>query len=53
MAMKTGVEFLQRMQEDAEFLQKVNASPNGAARLAFLQSERYDLNPFVQILKDL
>jgi len=37
-AMKTGVELLQRMREDAEFRQKVNACPNGAARLAFLQS---------------
>ena len=51
--MKTGVEFLQRMQEDAEFRQKVNACPNGAARLAFLQSEGYDFTPFVQILDNL
>ena len=40
--MKTGVEFLQMMREDAEFRQKVNACPNGAARLAFLQSQGYD-----------
>ena len=51
--MKTGVEFLQRMQEDAGFRQKVNACPNGAARLAFLQSEGYDFTPFVQILDNL
>jgi hypothetical protein len=53
MSMKTGVEFLQRMREDAEFRQKVNACPTGAARLAFLQSEGYDFNPFVQILDNL
>ena len=51
--MKTGVEFLQRMQEDAEFRQKVNACPNGAARLAFLQSQGYDFTAFVQILDNL
>ena len=51
--MKSGVGFLQRMQEDAEFRQKVNACPNGAARLAFLQSEGYDFTPFVQILGNL
>ena len=33
--MKTGFEFIQRIQEDAEFRQKVNACPNGLARLAF------------------
>jgi hypothetical protein len=53
MTMKTGVEFLQRMQEDAEFRQKVNACPNGTARLAFLRSEGYDFTPFVQILDNL
>jgi len=51
--MKTGDEFIQRMQEDAEFRQKVNACPNGAARLAFLQSEGYDFSPFVQIMNNL
>ena len=51
--MKTGVEFLQRMREDAEFRQKVNACPNGAARLAFLQSQGYDFTAFVQILDNL
>ena len=51
--MKTGVEFLQRMQEDAEFRQKVNACPNGEARLAFLKSEGYDFTPFVQIIDNL
>jgi hypothetical protein len=51
--METGVKFLQRMEEDAEFRQKVNACPNGAARLAFLQSEGYDFTPFVQILDTL
>ena len=51
--MKTGVAFLQRMQEDAEFRQKVNACPSGVARLAFLQSEGYDFTPFVQILDNL
>ena len=28
-AMETGVEFIQRMQEDAEFRRKVNACANG------------------------
>jgi hypothetical protein len=51
--MKTGIAFLQRMQEDAEFRQKVNACPNGAARLAFLQRAGYDFTPFVQILDNL
>ena len=51
--MKTGVEFIQRMEEDAEFRQKVNACPNGAARLAFLQSQGYDFTPFVQIIDNL
>jgi hypothetical protein len=53
MTMKTGVEFLQRMQEDAEFRQKVKACPNGAVRMAFLQSEGYDFSPFVQIIDSL
>jgi predicted ribosomally synthesized peptide with nif11-like leader len=51
--MKTGVEFLQRMREDAEFRQQVNACPNGPARLAFLQREGYDFTVFVQILDNL
>ena len=44
--MKTGVEFIQRMQEDAEFRRKVNAWLNGEERLAFLKSEGYDFTPF-------
>lgn len=51
--METGVKFIQRMQEDAEFRQKVNACPNGAARLAFLKKEGYDFSPFIQILNNL
>jgi hypothetical protein len=51
--MKTGVEFLQRIREDAEFRQKVHACPNGVARLAFLQSQGYDFTAFVQILDNL
>jgi len=49
-AMKTGFEFIQRMQEDAEFRRKVNACPEGEERLAFLKSEGYDFFPFIQIL---
>jgi len=52
-AMKTGLEFIQRMQEDAEFRQKVNAHPQGEERLAFVRSEGYDFGPFVQILNNL
>ena len=48
--MKTGFEFIQRMQEDAEFRHKVNACPEGEGRLAFLKSEGYDFFPFIQIL---
>jgi hypothetical protein len=51
--MKTGVEFLQRMRKDAAFRQKVNACPDGPARLAFLQSHGYDFTAFVQILDNL
>jgi hypothetical protein len=51
--MKTGLEFIQRMQEDAEFRQKVNAHPQGEERLAFVRSEGYDFDPFVQILNNL
>jgi hypothetical protein len=52
-AMKTGFDFIQRMQEDAEFRQKVNAYPQGEERLAFLRSEGYDFRPFVRILDNL
>jgi hypothetical protein len=51
--MKTGLEFIQRMQEDAEFRQKVNAHPQGEERLAFVRSEGYDFDPFIQILNNL
>jgi len=51
--MKTGFEFIQRMHEDAEFRQKVNACPEGEERLAFLRSEGYDFTPFVRILDNL
>ena len=51
--MKTGFEFIQRMQEDAEFRRKVNACLEGEARLAFLKSEGYDFTPFVQIINSL
>jgi len=51
--METGVAFIQRMQEDAEFRQKVNACANGAERLAFLKKEGYDFTPFLQILDNL
>ena len=51
--MKTGFEFIQRIQEDAEFRRKVNACPEGEERLAFLKSEGYDFSPFIQILNNL
>ena len=52
-AMKTGFEFIQRIQEDAEFRRRVNACPEGEARLAFLKKEGYDFSPFIQILNNL
>jgi hypothetical protein len=52
-AMKTGVSFIQRMKDDDEFRQKVNACANGVDRLAFLKSEGYDFTPFMQILNNL
>jgi hypothetical protein len=52
-AMKTGFEFIQRIQEDAEFRRQVNACPEGEERLAFLKSEGYDFSPFIQILNNL
>jgi hypothetical protein len=51
--MKTGDEFIQRMQEDAEFRRKVNACPEGEERLAFLKSQGYDFSPFVRIMNKL
>jgi hypothetical protein len=48
--MKTGLEFIQRMQEDAEFRRQVNACPAGQARLAFLRSQGYDFTRFIRIL---
>jgi hypothetical protein len=51
--MQTGGAFVQRMHEDAEFRQKVNACANGAERLAFLKSEGYDFTPFLQIMDNL
>jgi hypothetical protein len=50
--MKTGLEFIQRMQADAEFRQKVEAQPR-EERLAFLRNEGYDFGPFIQILNNL
>ena len=52
-AMKTGFEFIQRIQEDAEFRRQVNACPEGEERLAFLKKEGYDFSPFIQILNNL
>ena len=51
--MKTGFEFIQRMQEDDEFRQKVNAFSDSEERLAFLKSEGYDFMPFVRVLDNL
>jgi hypothetical protein len=52
-AMKAAAEFIKRMEEDAEFRQKVNAFHEGEERLAFLKSEGYDFSPFVRILNNL
>jgi hypothetical protein len=51
--MKSGDEFIKRMQEDAEFRRRVNACPEGPERLAFLKSQGYDFSPFIQILNNL
>jgi hypothetical protein len=51
--MKTGFEFIQRMQEDAEFRRQVNACLEGEERLAFLKKAGYDFTPFVQIMDNL
>lgn len=51
--MKTGLEFIQRWQEDEEFRQQVNAFSQGKERLAFLQSKGYDFTPFIQILDNM
>jgi hypothetical protein len=51
--MKEAAQFIKRMQEDAEFRQKVKARFEGEERLAFLKSEGYDFSPFIQILNNL
>lgn len=51
--MKTGFEFIRRIQEDAEFRRRVHACPEGEARLAFLKKEGYDFSPFIQIMNNL
>ena len=51
--MKTGFEFIQRIQQDAEFRRKVHACPEGEERFALLESEGYDFSPFIQILNNL
>jgi hypothetical protein len=51
--MKTGFEFIQRIQQDAEFRRKVHACPEGEERFAFLKKEGYDFSPFIQILNKL
>jgi len=51
--MKTGFEFIQRIQEDAEFRRQVNACSEGEERLAFLKKEGYDFSPFIEILNNL
>jgi hypothetical protein len=48
--MKTGMKFIQRMQEDAEFRRQVNACPAGQERLAFLRSQGYDFTWFIRIM---
>ena len=51
--MKTGYEFIQRMQEDEVFRRRVKGCPSGEVRLAFLKSEGYDFSPFIQIINKL
>ena len=51
--MKTGFDFIQRIQQDTEFRRKVHAFPEGEERLAFLRSEGYDFSPFIEILNNL
>jgi predicted ribosomally synthesized peptide with nif11-like leader len=47
--MNSGFDFVQRIQEDAEFRRQVNACSEGEERLAFLKSEGYDFFPFIEI----
>lgn len=51
--MKTGVAFIQRIQQDPEFRRQVHACPEGEERLAFLRSEGYDFSPFIEILNTI
>jgi len=51
--METGVSLVQRMQEDAEFRQNLNACANGVERLALLKIEGYDFTRFIQIWDNL
>jgi hypothetical protein len=51
--MEIGMALIQRMKEDEEFRQKVNAYANGLDRLAFLKKEGYDFSPFIQVLDNL
>ena len=51
--MKTGFDFIQRMQQDAEFRRKVHACLQSEERLAFLKKEGYDFTPFMQIINQL
>ena len=51
--MKTGFEFIQRIQEDDEFRRQVNACSEGEEGFAFLKKEGYDFSPFIQILNNL
>ena len=51
--MKTGFEFIQRIQKDAEFRRQVNACSEGEERMAFLKSQGYDFSPFILIMNNL
>jgi predicted ribosomally synthesized peptide with nif11-like leader len=51
--MKTGFDFIQRMQQDAEFRRQVHACLQSEERLAFLRKEGYDFTPFIQIINQL
>jgi len=51
--MKTGFDFIQRMQQDEEFRRQVNACLQCKERLAFLKKAGYDFTPFTQIINQL
>jgi hypothetical protein len=51
--MKTGIDFIQRLQRDAEFRRQVHACLQSKECLAFLKKAGYDFTKFMQIIKQL